>query len=95
MGNHVKRLDEIRFAKGGIKHGTTQEIRLISMQSPPDMLPATKMRIKILESIQKRDAEKCLSILDEDERFGTPVLQENDIMSARRFLRQDQAIRAK
>ena len=37
-----------------------------------NMLPATKMRIKILESIQKRDAEKCLSILDEDERFGTP-----------------------
>ena len=96
MGNHVKRLDEIRFAKGGIKHGTTQEIRLISnTESPPDMLPATKMRIKILESIQKRDAEKCLSILDEDERFGTPVLQENDIMSARRFLRQDQAIRAR
>ena len=35
---------------------------------------------------------ECSALLEENKRLGASTLQENDIMSARRFIRQDNAI---
>ena len=92
VGNHVKILEDIRATKKTWSNTSEEEDLLSNIEHPPVMLPRTAMRIKLFTAIQNRDVDECSALLEENKRLGGSTLQENDIMSARRFIRQDNAI---